>query len=85
MRRQNNPQYFIRRHFELHITRPGRDSYAGITEAPIKCMRHYGYLPARPVNWLIGQKACGCAAATLVCSKAGKAEAKGVANKPGRT
>eukprot|EP00965_Chrysotila_dentata_P084041 2774154-Pleurochrysis_carterae.AAC.3 len=49
-------------------------------------MRHYGYLPGHRVNWLIGQKACGCAAATLICLKAGTAEARGViANKPGRT
>eukprot|EP00965_Chrysotila_dentata_P039792 1321945-Pleurochrysis_carterae.AAC.1 len=40
-------------------------------------MRHYGYLPAHPVNGLVGQKAFGCAAATLICLKAGRAEARG--------
>eukprot|EP00965_Chrysotila_dentata_P018379 611600-Pleurochrysis_carterae.AAC.2 len=43
-------------------------------------------MPAHPANWLIGQKACGCATVTLICLKACRAEAGAVApvaNKPG--
>eukprot|EP00965_Chrysotila_dentata_P014925 493754-Pleurochrysis_carterae.AAC.1 len=65
MRRQNDPQYFYVG--ILSSTKPGPAEilYAGIINAPIKCMRRYGYMPAHPVNWLIGQKACGCATETL--------------------
>eukprot|EP00965_Chrysotila_dentata_P033999 1132406-Pleurochrysis_carterae.AAC.1 len=42
----------------------------------IDCLRVHrsGLMPAHLVNWILGQKAFGCATATL---KAGKAEANG--------
>eukprot|EP00965_Chrysotila_dentata_P087697 2895503-Pleurochrysis_carterae.AAC.1 len=41
-------------------------------------------MPAHPINWLIGQKACGCATVTLICFKPVEPKPEGVANKPGR-